>query len=465
MIKILLLFSMVQDTLYLSESDAYQMAITNSPFVQSSKRGVLSAYYNKKSQFSSFLPQVSLTGAYTRISLQQKMRSFVLDSLVMTPSGAFVPVGHYVEIPFSQRDNYNLGFTIQQPLFTFGKLFFNYKSAIWKLKSERLKDSITRGYMGIVSREIYTQAQIAKAYYELMRRIYREFKEVYEITAEKYKNGTATEIEYLEANLAYKTQKSRILLAKNSMKKALNMLKVILGIGPEITVILTDSIKPLVLDLDTLKPEFLDLKHIDYTIKSLDYQRKVLDRLTMPTVFSAFSYKYQKPFGMENQWKGYWVFTLGVEWNIFDGLKSINQSKSFENTIKQLKIIRNMKEKQRLLEIRLKMEELESAKEAYEIEKENVNLATTLYHASKKQYEEGYITYSDFSHIVMNYHSSLVNKLSALAGLKLKQLEYLKYIKGYILESDEAQRNQWQNFSSSTSDQKYNKDNKREGGF
>ncbi len=470
MVRILMLFMVMQDTLYLSEEKAYQMATLRSPLVQASNFGVLSAYYNKRAQFSSFLPQLSVSGTYTRLSLQQTMKTFMLDSLVMTPSGAFVPMGHYVEIPFSQKDNYDLGLTIQQTIFTFGKLLFAYKSADWKLKGERVKDSITRGYMGITVRELYTQAQLAEAYYDLMVKIDSELKEVYELAKEKYESGTATEIEYLQAKLAYTSQKSNILSARNAVNSAVSMLKVMLGIDPDVLVVLTDSIKPLTIDFDTVKSEFMDLKQMEYTIKSLNYQRKVLDRLTLPTVFSAFSYKYQKPFGMEDDWKDYWALTVGLQWNVFDGLKSINQAKSVKNSIKQLRVIYDMKKKQRITELMLKKEELEAAEEAYSVAVENTELASTLYNASKKQYEEGYLTYSDFSNIIINYHTSLVNRLKALSDLKIKQLEYLKYLKGYILESTQTQQGGMQESQSSAANRggqpsKSNRNSMKKGGF
>ncbi len=435
MVKLLLFFIVMQDTLYLSENDAYRMALRQSPMVLAQRMSVMSSYYTKKSQFSSFLPQISISGTYTRLSLQQTMKMFMMDSLVMTPSGAFIPMGHYEEIPFSQKDNYSLGFTIQQPVFTFGKLLYSYKSADFNFKSERVKDSITRGYVGIMAKELYTQAILAKAYYELMMQIDSELYEVYKIARDKYENGTSTEIEYLQAELSYKKQKSNILAAKNALLSVKSMLKVILGIEPSTPVVLTDSIALLNIPVEKVDSGYLDIEEMDYTIKSLECQKKVIDRLTFPSLFTAFSYTYQKPFGMENTWKGSWALSVGLSWSVFDGLKSFNQAKSLESTIKQLKILKKMKERQRKADIDVKLAELRSAREAYNVALENVKLAETLYNSSKKQYEEGYLSYTDFSNIVINYHSTLVNKLKALADLKIKQLEYIRYLKGYFLEA------------------------------
>ncbi len=439
MVGLIIFLVFTQDTLYLSESKAYEMALSESPMVKAQKYSVLSSYYNKKSMISSFLPQISLSGTYTRLSLTQTMRSFMLDSLVMTPSGAFVPVGHYVEIPFSQKDNYDLGLQVQQVLFTFGKLIFSYKSADWNLKSEQLKDSITRGYMGITIRELYTQALLAKAYYDLMMKIDSELHEVYLLTKKKYDSGTATEIDYLQAKLAYMKQKNNILQAENAYMQTISLLKVMLNIPTSKEIVLTDSITPLELDIDTLKPLMLDIKQFDYTLTSLKYQKKTLDRLTFPTIFSAFSYKYQKPFGMENDWKDYWAVTLGFTWNIFDGFKSTSQAKSINAKIKSLEVLKDMKIKQRDVDILMKKKEVLSAEEALKVSMENAKLAETLYNSSKTQYEEGYMTYTDFSNVIINYHTSLIEKLKAIADLKIKQLELIKYMKGYILESASGQ--------------------------
>lgn len=442
MVKLIFFLIMMQDTVYLSENEAYRMAISQSPMVLAQKMSVLSSYYTKKSQFSSFLPQISISGTYTRLSLQQTMKMFMMDSLVMTPSGAFIPMGHYEEIPFSQKDNYSLGLSIEQPLFTFGKLLYSYKSADYNLKSEVVKDSITRGYVGIITRELYTQAILAKAYYNLMVQIDSELGEVYKIAKDKYENGTATEIEYLQAELAYRSQKNNVLTALNGLKSIKSMLKVMLNIDPSTPLVLTDSITLMDTVFEKIPSEYMDIKAMDYSISGLEYQKKVVERLTLPSIFTAFSYSYQKPFGMENTWKGSWALTLGVSWTLFDGLKSFNQAKSLESTIKQLKVLRDMKKRQREADLKVKLNELISAKKAYEIALENVKLAEKLYSASKKQYEEGYLSYTDFSNIVINYHSTLVNRLQSLADLKVKQLEYLRYLKGYFIEgSSESTKN------------------------
>ena len=468
MVKFLLLFVVMQDTMYLSENDAYRMALKQSPLVLSRKMSVLASYYTRKSQFSSFLPQVSFTGTYTRLSSQQSMKMFMMDSLVMTPSGAFIPMGHYEEIPFSQKDNYSLGFSVQQPLFTFGKLFYTYKSADYNLKAEKVKDTITRGYVGIMIRELYTQALLAKAYYNLMIQIDSQLGKVYKIAKDKYENGTATEIEYLQAELAYKRQKSNILTALVSLKTVKSMLKVMLNIKPTVSLILTDSIILLDTVFENSSREYLDLKAMDYSILSLKYQKKVIDRLTLPSIFSAFSYTYQKPFGMENVWKGSWAVTIGVSWNVFDGFKSVYQAKSLGKKIEELKIMRDMKKRQRDADIVVKLQELHAAKKAYEVAVENARLAEKLYTASLKQYEEGYLSYTDFSNVIINYHSALVNKVQALADLKIKQLEYLRYLRGYFMEeSSQSPKNMQSvgfNMPTSSTEQKDNKHN-RKGGF
>ncbi len=446
MVKILLFLVVISnDTLYLSESGAYNLAIKNSPQVKSSMFNVFATKYEKNAQFSSFLPQVSFSGTYTRLSLQQTMKMFQMDSLVMTPSGNFIPMGHFEEIPFSQKDNYNLGLNAQQVLFTFGKLLYSYKAADYKLKSAQVNDTITKGFVGITVRELYTQSLLARYFYELAMSIDSELKNVYEITKNKYKNGTATEIELLQAKLNYKQQRQNVLEAENSYNSALSMLKVILGIPSSVNVVLTDSITPLG-KLDTIEQNFLDIKNTELTIKQLELQKKVIDRLNFPTLFAGFSYSYQKPFGMENQWKGYWAVSLGFSWPLFDGFKSVNQAKSLNNTIKSLRVMYNMQKSQRLIDIENKKRELKIAQEQLDVAKENRELAEKLYRSSEIQYKEGFMNYTDFSNIIVMYRSSRLNELSALANLKLKQLEYVKYMKGFILNSQgNAQSNMSQN--------------------
>jgi len=429
---LILLMAISGDTLYLSQKDAVELALKNNLILKSSKAQVEASQYGVREARSAFFPQVSFQAGYRRVSLVQEMKSFILDSLVMTPSGAFIPVGHYESIPFGQENNYSLSLNISQPIFTWGNIIRGYKLSVLNFRNKILQDSATQELTVKNIKQLYLYTLVAKEYHELTKFIDDELRKHYESAKRKYENGTATELELLQAEVKYKTHKPSIAEAKKNYENFLELLKLNLGIDTSTIVILTDSLT------EELRPETLefnvdkrmDLRSMTIQMSMLKLQKRIYESSNLPSLFGGFSYMYQRPFGFEDEWKGYWVLTLGLSFPIFDGFKNISKAREMDANYRSLKYMYEFKKLNAENEYLKAKREYETALKNLKAAKENLRLAEKLYNMAKIQYEEGIISELDFIDAETNYFAQKVNYLKSIADVKAKWFDLEATCKG-----------------------------------
>ncbi|HOK23719.1 MAG TPA: TolC family protein [Candidatus Hydrothermia bacterium] len=427
---------MPSDTVYLSQKEAIEIGLENSPLLLASQAQVQSAEAKKYSARSVFFPQVKLDANYRRVSLVQEMKSFQIDSLVMTGSGAFIPVGHTITIPFGQNDNYSLNLGVSQAIFSWGSLLRSYQMALINLQDNILTDSLNRESFVVQVKQLYTYALILREFVDLSLKVDEELKEHYETTKRKYDLGAATEIELLQAESKYKNNRIQVLEAERSYRETIDMLKLILNMKENTEVVLTDS---LFLDsayVSGLMESMLDVEN-RYDIKSLKNKQKLLDlnmkiysASNLPSLFYSFNYMMQKPFGFENIWKDYWALTIGVSFPIFDGLKSNYQVRDVQYQKKALEYTLAFQQSSSYVEHKKALRNLEDAMMKYETQRDNLRVAEALFNTVKKQYEMGLATQLDYIDAETNYFAQRAYLLQALGDCVLKSVELEKVFKG-----------------------------------
>jgi len=431
-LKMILFIMISRDTLYLSQEDAVKLALENNLILKSSRSRVTASKYGIKEARSAFFPEVSLQAGYRRVSLVQEMKSFILDSLVMTPGGAFIPVGHYESIPFGKEDNYSLSFNVSQPLFTWGNIIRGYKISLLNFKNKLIEDSVTRESLIKNVKELYIYALIAKEYYDLTLFIDEELRKHYESAKKKFENGSATELELLQAEVEYKTHKPKIEEAKKNYENILDLLKINLGIDTSQTIVLKDSLEG---EIPKSLPEFcvekrLDLKSLELQMEMLKLQKNIFKSSNLPSLFAGFNYLYQRPFGFIDEWKGYWVLNLGLSFPIFDGFKNISKAREIEANLKSLKYMYKFNSLSAYNSYMTAKRDYEIALKNLTAAKENLKLARKLYEMAKVQYEEGLISELDFIDAETSYFAQKVNYLNSLGTLEIKWLQLEAQVKG-----------------------------------
>lgn len=425
------------DTLKITMEDAVQLALKNNPTLKMMKEEVKEAEYRVRDAFGNFLPSAGIQAGYLRLSEVPVIEMPKIDSFVMQGSGKLVPYTHVDTMKMGSENNYSFEFSISQPLFTGGRLFNIWRISENNLHIARLEDTLFEKNLKYEVEKLYIYALVSQEFFKLAKKIEEELKTHYESIKKRYKEGYSTELELLQAEAVYNSQKARVKEAYFNYQRMLDNLKFVMGIPVDKEVLLSDSLsesfeKPkLSFDIE----ERYDMKILHLQKDMLRLQKKIILAKNLPQLFAGFSYSYKKPFGFEDEWRGTWGLNFGIKLSLFEGGKRIAELGRINTEIKKIEIILSQKSQEIQKEKNEKLRNYENAKSMLRIAKENLMVAEKLYKTARTQYEEGIATHLDFLNAETSYAQKRAEFLKALAelwiaGINLEQLKIGSFEKG-----------------------------------
>lgn len=433
MLLAFLLISTKTDTIFLSLEKAKEMLKKQNLILKASQHQVKASYYDVKKSFGNFLPKLNFTAGYQYTDIQPFMETYVIDSFVFTPGGAIKPVFKKQQIKMGDKNQYRLELKLSQTLWTWGKLIYLYLLNKTNFELQKLNYEKNQKNLEYTIEKIYILTLIAKRFYILTLKIDTQLFENYKMVKGKYENGYASEIDLLQAEVKYKNNRKDINNAKTQFLNLKNTLKMLLNIPFDKEVILTTELKE---DFDTafyienIEKNF-EIRSLRYQKEILTYQKEIFKRKYLPDIAGSVSYIYQKPFWFENEWKGYWAASIGLNFNIFDGLQAFSEVKKINHQLKSIDFLLKNKENEIKKNYEEKLKEFKNAVENFNIAKENLKLAKKLYETAKKQYKSGYINYVQFLQAEDNYFYQKVNYLKSLADVYIAKIELQKVVEGF----------------------------------
>ncbi len=423
------------DTLELSMDDVVKLALNNNLYLKSVKEEVKGARYGVLKAFSNFLPKTEIKAGFTKLSDVPIMEMPVIDSFIIKGPGNIVPVMHFDTISMGSENNYSVELSFSQPLFTGGKILNGWIIAKKNFRMERLKETLVVKTMEYKVKEIYVYALVAREFWLLSKKVEEELRSHYETAKKRYEEGYATELELLQAEVSYRSQKARTEEAYCNYQKLLDNLKVITGIPMEREILLVDSLSEKIEKTDTLfsVENRYDLRIMRIQKEMLEHRKQIALVQSLPNVFTGFSYSYKKPFGFKDEWRGTWAFTIGFSLPFFNGGKNFAEVKRIDSEIKRMMFLIDEKEKSVEKEARIRIRNYRYANTMVKIAKKNLTVAEKLYNTAKKQYEEGSATHLEFIDAETNYALKRAEYIKALGDLFVAQIK-LEELKTGIFE-------------------------------
>ncbi len=449
--KILLLMMFIiqsspGDTVYLSISRAVQIGLKNNLSLRAKTTELNMSKMDIRKAKSAFFPTISGQATYTRLSEVQKSK--MLTGFHLTPTGdpqmPYIIIPEFTDIQTTYYNNYGLGISISQPIFTWGIIRKSYelskeqyKNKLLEIKSEKLKleEQIKENYYNLL---------LAEKSLDVLNQVKKELEDNYNSTKERYDAGYASDFELLRAEVQLKNIDPQIEQLKGQIKIAKDAFKNLIGLPESTAIVLTDSVsfQPLSTSPDSLIKqaynEHEDLKLFQKNIELLRQTVTIQRKKNRPTVFYNWSYKYQKPFGMTDEWHGMWTFTLGLSWNIFDGGANKADVAKLNYQIKSLEFsYQNLKDAIALM-IRSYYTNAKSLEKILKAQEANLKLARRAYKMAETQYKEGYLTSLDVINAQVQYSQARLNYLKTLIQyqISLIQLEYA--VKGGISKTSQG---------------------------
>lgn len=433
-----------EDTLRLNVDLAVELALKNNRQVQLAKAKLQEVTAGRGVAFSSLLPQISAAGTYYRTGRVNEI-SFAKYGMIPVPVigtngdtlGYTAPILTVVgETTFGLgfADNYILRGSVQQTLFTWGKLLNAYRIANLTFNMEQEAYRQAQAQVRLQATESFYQALLAQKMKDLMEESYEQLKRHVDQVQVLYDNGLARQLDLMRAKVSLTNGQVQLQQMENNAKLAIASLRIILGLTDEIPIVLSGDLDflPQKVDfnqaLDSAFCKRPELLQMDKSVQITDLFCRIALTANLPTAFVQFNYDYKKPLGFENKWGADWNLTLGLSMPIFTGLANwhkVNQAKARQRQARLgLAILKDGIK----LEVQALVNTLNQEVENIKNQKENVMVAEAALKIAETSYQNGLITNLEYMDIQLALLQSKVSYLNSLTNYKIAETKLKKAI-------------------------------------
>ena len=269
--------------------EAISIALEDNPTVIIAGQEVELKKQSKREAVGGLIPEVSLSGSYSRAIKKQTM------AMKLGEETTTIKVG--------MDNTYNGGLVVNLPIFapalyrSINMTKQDINLALEKARSSKidLVSEVTKAYM---------QVLLTQDSYKTLSKSYNQAKANYEIVKAKYEQGVVSEYDKIRAEVQMRNLKPSVVSAENGIRLAKMQVKVLMGISNDIPIevvgSLTDYERLLISDSslynfrqDTFDlNQNTDLRQLDISEQMLKQNVKLQKTNYMPTLSASFNYTY-----------------------------------------------------------------------------------------------------------------------------------------------------------------------------
>ena len=242
--SIFLIFSLI-----LTEKDAIRIALEKSPLLLAEKEKINQKIGDEIISISNFLPKISLSATYSYSSFTEKMIQYQIVGIDTT---TWELIFQKFEIEFGSAERRGFILSINQNIFDWFKSLHSYIGALKSKSAEMESFEGKKIWLENEIRKIYTEILFLKKQIEILEKTKENLKLHYEVAKKRYREGFASELELLQAEIALKNFEPNIEIAKLGLQKLKNLLKNLAGIDEEIEIKDTLYFEKFDVKIDTL---------------------------------------------------------------------------------------------------------------------------------------------------------------------------------------------------------------------
>lgn len=282
--------------------ESIDFARENSKKIKSAMENVESAKGKVNEAISGMLPQLSANGSYTYfveppVIMDEKTMADMQEALAsifppmpqpdegaMPPTGTEVPAYEGAEQgPTSieaDKHNYQASLSLQQPLFTWGKIYNNYKQAKLNLQAAELGLENARQKLDLEVTKAFYGVVLAQEFVNVSEKAVAQVEKHVKTANDLFDAGVATNFDVLRASVQLANVRSQLIKAKNALRLAKEGFKITLGLSPETEVNVDGKLeyKRQEVDLEELLKSAMenrpDLKQLELQGETSPYVRK-----------------------------------------------------------------------------------------------------------------------------------------------------------------------------------------------
>lgn len=434
-----------QMTLTLEES--IETAMKNSMSIKTAEEKVKLAEQKVNEARSAMLPSASVTGSYTYLG---KTDTSSFSSLLGGGMGGFgAPsgieqsgFGGMPGIPFTikiPKDNYNVGLSVKQPLFTWGKIFNAYKQSKLALEAEKQGLEAVRQQVIFDTTKAFYSVLLADQLVKVTQMAVDQVQAHVKVAQDLVDAGMATDFDLLRAKVQLANVRSQLIKMQNLSKLAKDGFKNTIGLNLDADINLKGEItyRPFEADLDSLLKLAMENRP---ELKQLEIQEQIGEKIVSlakagnkPNLAFVYNYAYKSNadtikdvFSQDKyKWNNSWNMTFALSLPLFDGFATRAKVKQAKSAVNQIKIGKEQLVNAIILDVRSSFMSFQEAKELLKVQDETVQQAEESLRIANLRYKNGMITSVElmdaelaFTQAQTNYSNALNDYVIAIAKLE-----------------------------------------------
>ncbi|MFL9481880.1 TolC family protein [Chitinophagaceae bacterium LWZ2-11] len=346
------------------------------------------------------------------------------------------PPGTYVPLQFGTKYNANGTVQLQQLLFD-GQVFVGLQARRTAIDFQMKNVEVTQQTINTNIYKIYYQLVVSKTQISLLDANIAQLQKLEHDTREMYKNGFSEKLDVDKVTVQIANLQTEKLKTLNTVSIGYLGLKTLIGMPVKDVLVLTDSltedqIKTGVLDganyqyTDRKEYQYLELnrKLNEYNIRR--YKLAYLPTVSLNGVYTKTAQRDQFNFFGKGDWFTTSYIGLNVSIPIFDGF-------SKDAKLKQARITMRQTDNQ-LSDLKLNIDsEVEQATLNFktaiatmDYQKQNMELAQSVYDQTKKKYEVGTGSNTEITNAETSFKTAQTNYINALYDGVIAKIDFLK---------------------------------------
>lgn len=412
--------------------DCIEYSLTNHPSHNVYNNEVEIARKRETEAISNYLPQVAATGTFDDNLKRQ---------VTIIPAGAFSPTD--IKVQFGVQYTTNVYAQVDQPIYD-QALIQGIKAAGPNMEIARLQKLKNDDVIIYNTASAYYSCVIQVEKLKLLQQNERKLAEVLDIQKQQFDRGLIKQVDYERVKVNYNITRSQQQVSALNYRLALNQLKNAMGMSLNDSIVIDDSLDYSKIiasaetrDIDVQSTWDYRIQNQNLTLQEIDLKRKRAS--VLPTLNAYGRYGAQalnNDFAEQyNNWFDYSVVGLRLNVPIFSSFKRSSQIKQSElglyNARENFKITTNNLQ----LAVINSNTALASSYSTFISNKENLDLAKSVFDNTSLQYQRGVASLSDmlnseysFKEAQTNYINSLVNYLISRMDLERSKGSLSQYI-------------------------------------
>ena len=414
-------------TLTLEES--IEIARQTNLSIQTAQERVKSAEAQVRSTRAGLLPHVSISGNYRYTKDLPKTVLQASGGLGLQEAGGGMPApadtgggtdtSNVIELEFGAHRNFSGEASLRQPIFAWGRYYYNYQSA--KLSSDAARKELEAAYNQLVLdvSEAFYSVLLATEFVKVNQQTVDLVAQQLKIARNLFDAGASTNFDVLRAEVSLANAKSNLIRAKNQTRIAKNAYKNVLNInlGEEVEVQGRLDRPESELNLDTLIQNAMEkrpeMHQFELTERAQKKRVDVAKTGNRPDLSFFTNYQIEDNERLEKM-NRIWNVGLALNFPIFDGFATRSAVQQAESGLKQITIGKQQLIDNIEFEVRSTYLNLLETKALIDVQKETVAQAQESVRIANLRYGNGMITSIELTDAQLALAQAEVNRLQSL---------------------------------------------------